>query len=338
MEQHTYQIGAFLFSEKKKTARITVYVSNKLFKINLSEQSFQQSPALLESFLLLLSRLEGNHEPDDGDAWQDMHDWILEPFLPVFGVFSQHQNPRKYTFDEWLFPETLCYTVSVTEGNLVPVSLTQQPSAKNPDVGSNLTECEDAMNIDYSMFPVYSPKDVTIATATYSNSLPDVPRKAFIKGEPSFLKVVWAGDARTTNRELSKYAMIHAAGFDATVHISRLNGLVRDDNGCVVGLLLTYIDCGDRGPLDCIDVSNPKYSGLKGKWFDQIKQTLRHLHSHGITWGDAAATNILIDIKDDAYLVDFGGGFTPGWVEQEKSNSMEGDLQGLERIRKFLFS
>ncbi|KAL4985765.1 hypothetical protein BDW68DRAFT_179385 [Aspergillus falconensis] len=131
--------------------------------------------------------------------------------------------------------------------------------------------------------------------------------------------------------------MIHAAGFDDTMHTTRLNSLLKDDNGYIVGLRLDYIDCSDRGPLDCIDVEDPTYSEVKKKWFDQIEQTMRRLHAHGIIWGDAAATNILIYAKDEAFLIDFGGGHTPGWVDGENANSKEGGLQGLDSIRKFLF-
>jgi hypothetical protein len=35
-------------------------------------------------------------------------------------------------------------------------------------------------------------------------------------------------------------------------------------------------------------------------------------------------------------LIDFGGGYTNGWVDKEMSNSMEGDLQGLEQIVQYL--
>ncbi|KAJ5420206.1 hypothetical protein N7465_002725 [Penicillium sp. CMV-2018d] len=57
----------------------------------------------------------------------------------------------------------------------------------------------------------------------------------------------------------------------------------------------------------------------------------------GIIWGDAKAANVLIDANEDAYLIDFGGGYTKGWVEKEKSSSTEGDLQGLENIKRYLF-
>ena len=48
------------------------------------------------------------------------------------------------------------------------------------------------------------------------------------------------------------------------------------------------------------------------------------------------AMNILVNVDRDAILVDFGGGFTDGWVEQRFSNTVKGDLQGLERIVAFI--
>lgn len=103
-----------------------------------------------------------------------------------------------------------------------------------------------------------------------------------------------------------------------------------------MGLLLSYIDSGGSA-LSCIDVSDPQYSGLPQKWFDQISRTLEVLHAHGIVWGDAKADNILIDLNENEYLIYFGGGYTEGWVDKGKSDSIEGDLQGLQHIKKFLF-
>ncbi|PYI29802.1 hypothetical protein BP00DRAFT_427061 [Aspergillus indologenus CBS 114.80] len=336
MEQRAYETGAFLFNERKRTARITVHVLDNRFIIRLCEKSFQQSPSSLEKFLLLLGRLEGKYEPDEGDALEDMHDWVLEPFVPTFELLLQHKMTRAYTFDDWLFSETLRYTVIAKDDKLTPVCLAQPERARNADVAADLTIDEGALTADCSIFPIYSPQEIEIPA--YTSSMPAVPRKVFVKGQPSFLKVVWAGDAKTTIRELSEYAKIHSAGFEARVYTSTLNGLIKDGNGCVVGLLLNYIECGDHGTLDFVNVSDPRNLRLKQKWYDQIEGTLRQLHLHGIVWGDAAATNVLIDEKNNAYLVDFGGGYTPGWVERENSNSTEGDLQGLERIRQFLFS
>jgi hypothetical protein len=47
--------------------------------------------------------------------------------------------------------------------------------------------------------------------------------------------------------------------------------------------------------------------------------------------------NILIDeVTDNAWVVDFGGGNTEGWIDLELHGSVAGDIQALERIKKEL--
>lgn len=102
------------------------------------------------------------------------------------------------------------------------------------------------------------------------------------------------------------------------------------------GLLLSYINCCGA-TLHCIDRLDPKYSKLWQKWDDQISHTLECLHSHDIIRGDAKAANVLVDVNEDAYLIDLGGGYPQGWVGKEVANSIDADLQGLERIKQHLF-
>ncbi len=49
------------------------------------------------------------------------------------------------------------------------------------------------------------------------------------------------------------------------------------------------------------------------------------MHSKGLIWGDGKASNIIMDEEDDAWLIDFGGGFTEGWIDAPLENSVEGD-------------
>jgi tRNA A-37 threonylcarbamoyl transferase component Bud32 len=77
---------------------------------------------------------------------------------------------------------------------------------------------------------------------------------------------------------------------------------------------------------------------LKKKWAAQIESTVNDLHRHGIIWGDAKPTNIIIDEYDDVWLIDFGGGFTPGWVERSLAGSAEGDLQAVKKLKDKLES
>jgi len=39
----------------------------------------------------------------------------------------------------------------------------------------------------------------------------------------------------------------------------------------------------------------------------------------------------------DAWLVDFGGGCTRGFVDKEMAGTVEGDLQGLQNLTRYVF-
>ncbi|WEW56988.1 hypothetical protein PRK78_002447 [Emydomyces testavorans] len=340
-QQPLYSIGLFRSSTKNTDTQLNVYVADKCFKIDLITMNFKSSPSLLAEYLQHVKHQDPEYIPDNMDEYGDfddpldaMHNWILQAFLPIFHQLPPLDWSRKYTLEDCLFAEEFHYTVQVVEDSLVPVLLSTSRGEKNHLIGALLPS---PTHVDYSMFPIYRPSEIQVPIDANSTSLPGVPHKVFIHGrqKPSFFKIVYTGDAGITLKELLAYSQIHMAKFDATVRTSRLDGLVQDGNGYIMGLLLSYIDCHGT-TLCCIDGRNPKYSKLRQKWIDQISHTLQCLHSHKIVWGDAKADNVLIDLNEDAYLIDFGGGYTKDWVEKEKANSIDGDLQGLERIKQYL--
>jgi hypothetical protein len=42
--------------------------------------------------------------------------------------------------------------------------------------------------------------------------------------------------------------------------------------------------------------------------------------------------NVLVDKEGNTCLIDFGGSFTLGWVDEDKQETVEGDRQGVQRI------
>jgi RIO-like serine/threonine protein kinase len=78
-------------------------------------------------------------------------------------------------------------------------------------------------------------------------------------------------------------------------------------------------------------------ASTKQKWVDQVTDTLTQLNKAGIVWADAKPDSILIDKNYDAWIIDFGGGYTRGFVEKEKAGTIESDLQGLEKIVEYIF-
>jgi serine/threonine protein kinase len=102
----------------------------------------------------------------------------------------------------------------------------------------------------------------------------------------------------------------------------------------LVGLLLTYIEnkgtLGDVAPWsDCTNEDRLRRS-------IQIQNYVKCLHEAGVVWGDAKPENVLVDMNGDAWLIDFGGSYTLGWVDEDKQETMEGDLQGVQRIDDWL--
>lgn len=71
---------------------------------------------------------------------------------------------------------------------------------------------------------------------------------------------------------------------------------------------------------------------LRNRCFDgsaKCKETVHGLHNAGIIWGDVKPDNIMIDEKNNPWIVDFGGGYNSGWVDEDMMETVEGDLQGI---------
>lgn len=162
-----------------------------------------------------------------------------------------------------------------------------------------------------------------------------MPHKVLLSDETiAFFKLMRRGDKGFLKHELDTYKKIDKARLGSTIRISRLHGLVRDDNGAILGLLLTYIDC-KHVTLSCaVEPGTPV--ALRKKWVAQVRFIISELHGAGIVWGDAKPDNVLIDRNQDAWVVDFGGGYTEGWVPKNLAGTVEGDLLALEKIGEFI--
>ncbi len=52
------------------------------------------------------------------------------------------------------------------------------------------------------------------------------------------------------------------------------------------------------------------------KWSRQLAVTLSSLYKAGVVCGDVKAGNVLIEQSSNAWITDFGGGYTEGWVDK----------------------
>ncbi|KAI0856027.1 hypothetical protein F4860DRAFT_427604 [Xylaria cubensis] len=147
--------------------------------------------------------------------------------------------------------------------------------------------------------------------------------------------------ADASQRELSCLLTISTCQHAAALRVPKLLGLVEAaDDGRTIGLLQEYVPCSDTWELSTlrnIESVSSIAKARREKWASQIQETVHLLHQIGVTWGDGKADNVLIHRDtDDVWIIDFGGGWTDGWVGQELSGTVEGDFVAVKKILEFL--
>ena len=338
--QHKYEIGPFWSSERNTDVQLNLYVSDQHFRIDLFTANFEASQRVLKEYLLHVEHsdpeyippLPDNPDEDDMvDPIDEFYEWATKPFLPLFREIPLLDKDRVYTLQDCLFPKQLRYTLQLAGEELVPTPLDSTASGR--PVGALLPPSKKP---NKSLFPVYRPNDIHVTLSDDAVALPPQPGKVYIEGRNEcFLKIINPGDVGMTVRELSTYTKIHSAGLGDDVYVSKLLGIVEDEQTSrTVGLLLLYIECENKTLL-CAR-RNAGYASQREKWLHQITNSVHELHKHEIVWGDAKPDNVLIDRRSDAYLIDFGGGYTKRWVDKELVNTAKGDLQGLQRIKEYI--
>ncbi|SCN63870.1 uncharacterized protein FFB20_00087 [Fusarium fujikuroi] len=314
-----WSVIQFTFSDRNSDSELAVMCNNKRFIIHLSVDTFSESPKLKDRYLFFLQVAE-EFELDS--------DWIVDPLLPIFRELPTPDQADLQTLHGFFNPETFVYTFQTVSDDRIPHldRDAQHQSLFGISVPAEL--CASWKSFD--------PSEVRICQEDVIGPPSHTPRKALLNdGTIAFLKLVRRGDKQSLKNELDTYGKINRAELDNKMRISRLHGLVRNnDDGITFGLLLTYVDCG-RVTLSCALTPGTEVS-LRAKWAAQVQEAIAQLHDAGIVWGDAKPDNILIDVNEDAWLIDFGGGYTEGWVPKILVGTMEGDRIALEKILEYI--
>ncbi|KAL4947824.1 hypothetical protein BDW69DRAFT_199342 [Aspergillus filifer] len=117
-----------------------------------------------------------------------------------------------------------------------------------------------------------------------------------------------------------------------SLRVPKLEGFIGLDTESP-GLLMTKV----RHRMRLCDIGIEQADVAKRlKWYARIKSAIEILHGIDIVWDDVKAHNILINEQDNCWIIDFGGGNTEGWVSENLQETREGDLEGLENLRRFL--
>ncbi|KAI8725457.1 Protein kinase domain-containing protein [Fusarium sp. LHS14.1] len=280
---------------------------------------------------------------EDSDERKVLHEEVLSAILkagkPLFSKLTPKMPIREQsTLHEFLFAEILYFSLDCDSdaASVVPVEPEEALAAShliNRELGQPSEEelglCEH--------IPLYSPEDVVVKNV-FMKGIKRVTAAVLVDGRDMFCKAhgipsqLRGGPEARELEYLGK--ILKAFPQQGSIRVAQLLGYIHDkDTKRILGFLRQWVPGRNLGfEIDLAATATE----TKQKWASQIRESVQLLHKHGIVWGDAKPCNVVIDEQDNAWLIDFGGGFTPGWVDGQLAETIEGDEQALDRFETFL--
>lgn len=336
---------------------LSVKLHGKTLSITVSADEFQNSPKRLDEFNQYLEMLQldsegewpSDDEEEDDDDDDNVHgggespahrptldlsldgcyEWAITPFLPSLDkIITRPSDGATITLQHFFSGESFDANLRAVDDTLLPGVIQASDDMENVVGNPGIlwkTTC-----------PIFATREVEVLSDDPTYILVAEPTRVRVKGKELFFKAFMNPDDSVGAQEVLTLEKIFKARFNQQeVRTSRLYGIVEDEKSQIVGLLLHYIQVDDTLHDKVIDLGTSG-SDLKDKWKRQVTNTVKALHRAGIVWGDVKAGNVLVDTAGDAWVTDFGGGHTRGWVDRDKAGTIEGDLQGLRAIIEFV--
>ena len=308
--------------------QITFECDGKLFEVMLSIEAPGGS---IECNYL--ERLHGSENEEETDQiyseLTDLLAGLCQPWFKRFTAAAQESVHLSSTLHDSLYLKVLKLQLCTIDGK---AEVREHDAFKGLHTSIPNSLCMEAVGVNVSTF---KPSEIDIMETLKR----DTVFKALVLGSIMCVKVIGHRcSSHSVEREISLLQRISEAHLNPRPHIPNLLGLVvsEDDQQLVLGFLMEFIERGHfESDLSSLNVESIPQT-QRENWSEQIYNNLKRLHSIGVCWGDAKAGNIILDKESNPWLIDFGGGYTNEWVDAHLANSEKGDLQGLQRIMKFL--
>ncbi|KAI1118288.1 hypothetical protein F5Y14DRAFT_463317 [Nemania sp. NC0429] len=322
------------------------------FRIDYLAQNLAHSPYLSKQHQEFNEIL---YEDNGDEQYQGVVEHLRRPFEDLMTQLAH--NPCSESMRplfSYLYPPSFILEATVSDGHI-------QPNLKGPLSRQQFRRPGQYMGIIEQHVPSFASR-VSVYSSRQVQVLAHTPWMAPTTVCIDNVKYFFKPRIGHGYHELQSYNKILMADEESpsllhSAHICRLHGLVIDSGNDVlqhyhldsdeedaywddppdrflVGLLLTCIK--NEGTMYDLAPRTDCTNEDRGRWLRQIRGSVQSLHAAGVVWGDAKPSNVLIGEDGNAYLIDFGGSYTQGWVDEDKMETVEGDLQGLERIEKFL--
>ncbi|KAK2613274.1 hypothetical protein N8I77_000196 [Diaporthe amygdali] len=338
--------------EDKRWFMLEVKMHGRNLTINVCQEEFHNSPTRLDEFTQYLEMLQldsegewlSNEEEDDdvhggGEfpmqcprldlSLDGCYEWAIRPFFPLLEeIAPPPSDAATITLQQFFSGEYFEAGLKAVDDILHPGVIHVRDNMDNV-VGN-------AGTLWKTTCPTFQAREVEVLSNDPTYILIDEPTNVRVQGKELFFKAFQDPDDSIGAHEVLTLEKISNASFNPQeMRTSRLYGIVEDEKSHVIGLLLHYIQVDDT-LYDKVIGLGPFGSYVKDRWKRQVMGTVEALHRAGIVWGDAKASNVLVDTAADAWVVDFEGGQTEGWVGRDKAGTIEGDLQGLRAIIDFV--
>ncbi|KAM3513553.1 hypothetical protein MY11210_002840 [Beauveria gryllotalpidicola] len=281
------------------------------------------------------------------DGWEKhniLQEKVEKVILSLAGPLFQKKAPPVKTLPNGLILQDLIWYQNV-HFRLQTIDEKLQVFEIDPDQAACAPKTERQPCVDEAFkpdprFPIYSAAGLQVLREAKSGISPVCKVRALGNGEIMMSKTPQMGlGSDELKREMAALVKIRDAeermGIKiATPHL--LGYVTHAETGVIIGFLREWVESSRQGEtLDSIYMGNVDLD-TRQKWADQIEETMTDLHDIGLFWGDCKPANIIVDEKQNTWLIDLGGSFTYMWVDKELTGTLEGDNQGLLNIQKFL--
>lgn len=269
------------------------------------------------------------------EVQREMEVACYSTLLEIVETTNPRKKPSNPTLYQRFHPEVINIELKTVDGKSTVVrhgDIPPWPSALNlkHPFGIEVKLKEDKRILSYRAREVEVVEDHAVPVVS-------------VNGRTFRCKLNWKEEV--TQREHDVYLKLSTACLN-NVRIPSFHGYVKEgpDTG-VIGLLIENIETKYSSLSEAIGESGHFPSGTepllrsletRRKWAKQIEDAVRALHDNDIIWGDVKPDNVVIDINDNAWLIDFGGGISVPFKFPGEEETMEGDNNAVKKLVHYL--
>jgi hypothetical protein len=286
-----------------RNAALTVMSSGKRFHITITTDDLrgEQGNTLLQKFITFKSNL------DDPCAMEEFLDWMVKPCISYMDIFKPPTPlAEPPSLGEYFAPDTVGIKLTSAEGGLEATMFPDYISDMHsfmPRMALSDPTVLAAISHGAPLFPAAQLHPV-LELAAPDADFDLLPTTVQATGSESLFHFKPAFEKPSFRRELDILLRLRSNAFSENLYVSRLAGLVLNNDGVsLLGLLVEHIR-GSRTLHETVEGSGEEKCE---RWMRQLRATVKRLHRGGVVWGDVNPDNVLVDLRDNAWVVNFGG-------------------------------